>query len=310
MRTIFVTTSNPNSEDIEPLDTRAWALQEKALSKRILNFKTDMVVVECASGILRTDSPNNNIFVTDRWLLNLRYALVATTGGEPEAYCALWRKLVANYTNRSLTLPDDKLLAISGLANRFAPHVKGKYLAGLWESDLHRDLMWRCDEPRRRPERERAPSWSWAAIDGPVSFSIPREAPALKSNKKMKIHGASLLPSHLSARYGAVRPGGYIVISGFIRPVKIARQDGKQTIFDPSSNRPLSMTVNFDTVSDDVTDAYLLNYFMGSQDSLRTAGLLVTRLPDLYNGFRRIGLYEDLGTTDWFKGFEETLHLY
>jgi len=314
MRTIFVAISNSNSDGIEPLDTRAWALQEKILSKRILNFKTDMVVVECAAGSLRTHSPNPNIVVTGRRILDLQSFLVAAEGEKAEVYSRFWRHLVVNYTGRSLTLPDDRLLAISGVANRLASYMEGKYLAGIWESDLHRDLMWRCDDPRQRPESERAPSWSWAAIDGPVSFNILNELLGPKNldekSHQMKIHGASLLPSHQSAKYGAVRPGGYITISGFIRPVKIVRQDDKRTIIDPSSNNPMRMTVSFDTVSDNFTDAYLLNYFMSDKVDLRTAGLLIIRLPDSYNGFRRIGLYDAQGTTDWFTGFEETLHLY
>lgn len=44
-----------------------------------------------------------------------------------------------------------------------------KYLAGLWETDLARALLWyigpNWSSVRSRPLPLRAPTWSWASID-------------------------------------------------------------------------------------------------------------------------------------------------
>jgi hypothetical protein len=49
-------------------------------------------------------------------------------------------------------------------------------LAGIWESYLAFGLLWvanRSEESILQALRERAPSWSWAAFDGQVSYYWP-----------------------------------------------------------------------------------------------------------------------------------------
>lgn len=44
-----------------------------------------------------------------------------------------------------------------------------EYIAGLWKSHLVEYLDWRVYKPRAKISSEyRAPSWSWASVDGPV----------------------------------------------------------------------------------------------------------------------------------------------
>ncbi|KAI1472078.1 uncharacterized protein F4812DRAFT_416523, partial [Daldinia caldariorum] len=85
-----------------------------------------------------------------------------------------WSAIVSLYSNTKLTLPRDKLVAVSGLAKdtrkalqRLEPG-KHKYLAGLWEDHLIETLCWyvRVGTPATRAGSYRAPSWSWASLDG------------------------------------------------------------------------------------------------------------------------------------------------
>lgn len=51
------------------------------------------------------------------------------------------------------------------------------YAAGLWEEDLPRGLLWSSGlrkEVFLRPGSPRAPSWSWASVDGHVEFPFPQ----------------------------------------------------------------------------------------------------------------------------------------
>lgn len=100
-----------------------------------------------------------------------------------------------DYCQRKLTYTNDKLIALSGLAHdqyeregqsgASLKYYKGKYAAGLWEVDMPSALLWRTHqypvdktqfrnapsvEPPQRPSEYRAPSWSWASVDGHVSY--------------------------------------------------------------------------------------------------------------------------------------------
>jgi hypothetical protein len=85
-----------------------------------------------------------------------------------------WWRLVENYSCRHLSYQSDKLPAIQGLAQYFFDRHEDVYLAGIWRSDLLHHLSWfRCirkDTPSNIVNEYRAPSWSWAAVDGEVNF--------------------------------------------------------------------------------------------------------------------------------------------
>jgi hypothetical protein len=79
-----------------------------------------------------------------------------------------WRYIVSDYTNMELTEQRDRLPAIAGVASQFEGLLGGRYLAGLWESALPGDLLWRMDRTAEYRQQYRAPSWSWASIEGKV----------------------------------------------------------------------------------------------------------------------------------------------
>jgi hypothetical protein len=61
---------------------------------------------------------------------------------EKELY-DLWYKTVVPYYNvANLTRYEDKLVAIAGVAKKMQGLLEDKYVAGLWEKDLLRQLLW------------------------------------------------------------------------------------------------------------------------------------------------------------------------
>lgn len=152
----------------EPLNRRAWALQEWLLSPRRLWMTSYGVVFDCFH-----EAPGS-------WMLGHgSYSLKLVSTSAPSAQD--WKTLVEGYCSRDLTNPLDKLMAISGLARRFnalSNHRHGHYLAGHWEGGLPLSLLWHRDIsdyglPQPKPSQTtmyRAPSWSWASIDGPIYF--------------------------------------------------------------------------------------------------------------------------------------------
>ncbi|KAF4629622.1 hypothetical protein G7Y89_g8524 [Cudoniella acicularis] len=53
-----------------------------------------------------------------------------------------WREILKNLIDRELTKETDELVAISAIVEKFAPHFKCQYLAGLWKRHLLHDLTW------------------------------------------------------------------------------------------------------------------------------------------------------------------------
>ena len=104
-----------------------------------------------------------------------------------------WLRLVEDFSRRFLSVDADKLASLAGVARAVAGGTGDGYLAGLWARHIYEDLNWRVyahDEPSGhdkacphkhdeatevyrtiwRPSQYRAPSWSWACIDGTIRF--------------------------------------------------------------------------------------------------------------------------------------------
>ncbi|KAK0102608.1 hypothetical protein ONS95_006217 [Cadophora gregata] len=65
-----------------------------------------------------------------------------------------------------------RLLAIKSVAAEMSMRIADTYIpfAGMWNGNLHFDLLWRALRDLSKPEQYRAPSWSWAAMDGPINW--------------------------------------------------------------------------------------------------------------------------------------------
>jgi hypothetical protein len=86
----------------------------------------------------------------------------------------LWALMINEYTKRTLTFSRDKLPALSSLAAYFWMCTNDTYLAGLWKSHLPGGLLWYVHSPKltKKPLKYRAPSWSFASLDGEIIFTL------------------------------------------------------------------------------------------------------------------------------------------
>ncbi|KAI1081927.1 heterokaryon incompatibility protein-domain-containing protein [Whalleya microplaca] len=153
--------------DREPLYLRGWVCQERQLATRNISFTGDMIYFECAE---EKSYEFGDPDTTERLLSNLgqdrRPPLTIKTLSHDNA-SQYWWKLIEHYSHSNLTFPDDKLTALSGIASIYHETIQSEYLAGLWKTNLPHDLLWVVDLGAR-PKDYRAPSWSWASIDGPI----------------------------------------------------------------------------------------------------------------------------------------------
>jgi hypothetical protein len=90
-----------------------------------------------------------------------------------------WYRMIENYTSRKLTVRTDKLIAVAGLAARFATAKGLNYRAGLWKEEILFSLLWSAqtgtDTTHGGPKQVAdpiAPTWSWASITGRVYYDL------------------------------------------------------------------------------------------------------------------------------------------
>ncbi|KID82946.1 HET domain protein [Metarhizium guizhouense ARSEF 977] len=188
---VYVSEMPPNVPFIhsERGDGRAWILQETALSPRLLIYGQDMVAWLCNTrhctergDDIRHDTSSHYVMAPRlphhlrhapgyssedvRWRMALRWVTMEAS--------TWWAKMVQNYSRRRLTYEADKLPAISGCARAIQDLNKDDYYSGLWKRTLTNDLLWQSVASRTasRPATYRAPSWSWASIEGEVKCCI------------------------------------------------------------------------------------------------------------------------------------------
>lgn len=154
-----------------PLGQRAWCLQENFLAPRTLHFGKELVW-ECRESILSATFPTDMTQVQcGAASVTLKKMEIFTsedrdTGILPQ----FWGAIVKSYTSSSVTKPADKLVALSGAARWAHGTSGGTYACGLREEFLEHQLLWCVSRLVAIPAVYRAPSWSWAAVDGLRSF--------------------------------------------------------------------------------------------------------------------------------------------
>ncbi|MCJ1401641.1 hypothetical protein MMC11_004858 [Xylographa trunciseda] len=171
------------------LSPRAWVLQESMLASRTLHFCKQQILWECRSlriaesclTPISAPIPGLRKVHNDDWSLNKQFLLFVIVKGEAgsaekarDILYLQWYTVVEQYSLRKLTVLNDKLPALASLACCFRDLLEDSYHCGLFGSDLHRGLLWQTQDrlSARYATSYRAPSWSWASVDGPVKFQF------------------------------------------------------------------------------------------------------------------------------------------
>jgi hypothetical protein len=164
-----------------PLFHRGWAFQERLVSPRTIYFTKHQLLWECkekGASEIYGNAPRGS---TDSHEECLKVQHFSALRGDDNSKLQIrrnkehWYRIVDKYSTLSLTRQRDCLPALSALAEQTQQTRPGqRYLAGLWSGNLVKDLLWKA-EPNEtkflsRPEKWRAPSWSWASVRGPVKF--------------------------------------------------------------------------------------------------------------------------------------------
>lgn len=162
-----------------PLSKRAWAVQERLLSTRVIHFTSKQVFWECAELFACETLPGG---IAERLYYggpvlapSINKVNLLTSANLTRKLLNAWKLVVEMYMRGRLTYPSDKAIALSGLANEFRSRFKDDYLAGLWRQSLNEQLLWfvnqnsiQVDGKSKRPSPYRAPTWSWLSVDAEV----------------------------------------------------------------------------------------------------------------------------------------------
>ncbi|KAF3006924.1 hypothetical protein E8E13_011266 [Curvularia kusanoi] len=201
--------------DQAPLNNRAWVVQERYLSPRIMHFSREVLYWECAECIANELYPNRfpdfMMGYESKNLVGLKNFSLLSKGSRPhEPQAALpgvvahdplsyiytrWLRFRRLYTACKRTRDQDLLVALMGIASNvhdlFLEHGLGQtnddddhtlsasFIAGMWKHYLLIELCWSivsiAEQLPDRPADWRAPTWSWASSNNVVQGSIYQE---------------------------------------------------------------------------------------------------------------------------------------
>jgi len=170
-------------EPEHPLDKRGWALQEFMLSSRLLIFSDYELLWQCKEVDLRGVTGKGLDYLQP--LESLPWTVFDDDDGGGEDGGAgpdfgnldsdkiyLWMTIVHQYTERQLTKLEDRLPALTGVTTELEMLWRDSNIYGLWRRWFVPLLAWYKPPGDREGKRclARAPSWSWASLDGVVCY--------------------------------------------------------------------------------------------------------------------------------------------
>ena len=305
-----------------PLSKRAWVFQEYLLARRTLHFGADQLLFECCRSKYCEGCPiglpPRLMYHADYFTHNKRMKqpfVVYEFERKEHMFGALsnWSQIIAGYNSLALKDPSDKLPAISGVAQEFQKAIKSRYFAGMWEDCLLSQLLWRVIYFAKRPDEYRAPTWSWASVDGLINTDMLGElAVATWSGRKETQESSSttvfaeIVGIHIFLEDDRIETGrikdGLLRMRGRLIPVSFTLISGdedhnpgvlKFAMEDPRANTDESLGLLY--IDDAPTaplegDFFCVPLVRQTLDSCK--GMLLRATDSARGRFERIGTFE------------------
>ena len=161
------------------LRDRGWTLQERILSPRIIHYASNQLYWECHHGIQESE---DKLLWMGRSSTIPKIAHRIESAKDDETKKKELKQMLYNwyvhivggdYSHRSLTYGEDKLVAIGGVARALDDIEPMGYMVGHWgeyDDELVRSLCWKRGGPGQKAAEYRAPSWSWASQDSAIDY--------------------------------------------------------------------------------------------------------------------------------------------
>ena len=280
-----------------PLSKRAWAIQERYLSRRKIIFAEAQMFWECNQMTKSEDTRLALIHSSQSY-----YELLSSSS---------WYDIVESFTNCEITYEADTFPAISGIVKTVARTTGGRYCAGVWTNQLCNSLLWypqeRWPHVFRRIKRKTyvAPSFSWAASQGPIQYRALSKS-VMSGSLCEYISHSQRLRTGSSDPYGGIEDAWIKLIAPLIdvdHLIKGTRRHHEVVLRLRNRQRYVIPAV-FDHEEVKVpTDTFLLPLYY---DKNEMQALLLIRAPDRQDclTFSRIGVsfieWDIQDTWEWF----------
>lgn len=320
-----------------PLTQRGWVLQERLLAPRILQFGKSQVYWRCSELFACEGWPQGaysaegQAVTYDVDMDTFKSITAGTqTALEQNHQVWLWQWVIVHYSGCQLTYAKDKLIALSGLAQQFRQVTGDRYLAGLWRSSIMELLCWRRVTDNNAAEHRlpyRAPTWSWASVEGQVRFVhfSAQWQDCIWTKDLAEVLDATVTPLH-GEDTGQVKDG-HMTMKGRLHSFALVAQAEKETVYevDGQTRTGDGRTFTADVLLDEPEKVKLWilpicvlassENFMG-YFSVTLEGLVLARSIDVDPTRGNDGTYQRVGCfrgKDHFSGMKDKifgLHIY
>ncbi|ORY11088.1 heterokaryon incompatibility protein-domain-containing protein [Clohesyomyces aquaticus] len=232
----------------DPIQDRAWTLQEHVLSPRLLIWSKYQMMWLCTTNLEQEEDIHYNLsgpynpfgerFPGRFGQSNLAGLHKILSGKAPGAHghCdfrhapgyimdemqSTWEQIMVEYSRRKLSVKSDNLPALSGLVSRFRDFVQDDYLAGHWRKWLLPHLLWKCIDEKGGARHSYCPTWSWLSVDGPITIESlsASSIQAFIPQPAATIIRCTTTPLVTSAPYGRIT-SGELLIRGYVKAVTV-----------------------------------------------------------------------------------------
>jgi hypothetical protein len=205
----------------DPINNRAWTLQERILSKRALFFSYDGIKWLCKQSQINPSAP---LDAPPPFPVLLKEDIIAQNS--ELSYRKAWLDVREEYNRRKLTNASDKFLAISAVVDEIARCTGWQYISGLWREHVFLDLHWHrhavniserlasttSDPLLPRTKSCTAPTWSWASASGGVIGVEMDNRPREEFHFRIVSIGNSA--PEIGTLYSAKQTGNILVVEG------------------------------------------------------------------------------------------------
>lgn len=157
----------PIGDRKDVIHTRAWTFQEFLLSARYVNLGDNQIYWYC-----KRLSSDRRVNKTTEPCPSIPDGNGLPFHFEQGRVNAEWHRIVEDYTSRSISRAEDRLIALSGVAKDLwlRRDQQDEYLVGLWRNTITHDLIWKPSQQDCTPISPMVPSWSWASQNKQVLY--------------------------------------------------------------------------------------------------------------------------------------------
>ncbi|EQB45287.1 hypothetical protein CGLO_15862 [Colletotrichum gloeosporioides Cg-14] len=150
-----------------PLNSRGWVAQEWALSPAVVHYTPKETWWDC-SDIIACETFMTGSENWDPSEIYKHRRIRALSDDNKEPIYRFWRQFVELYVRTKTTFEKDRFPAAAGIARILGNMLHEGFIAGIWEGDIVRSLVWECLDNVSIPSAPLAPSWSWASVCGRI----------------------------------------------------------------------------------------------------------------------------------------------